>query len=172
MAKNKENKDRNEKGQFTFGNSYSQKKWATPEELQKDIDAYFEWCKKNPIENVHNSQIDKNTNLPLVYYTKRPYTIEGLCLALDCDRDTLLNYQKEQGYEPYFGTIKKAKLKIQQDKVERGLNGNSVASVTIFDLKNNHGYKDRQEIDQTTTSRDMSEEEEKEYKSFLENKYK
>ena len=65
------------------------------------------------------------------------------------DRDTLLNYEKKTGYEEYFGTIKKAKLKIQKNKVERGLDGDSNPAVSIFDLKNNHGYKDKTEVEQT-----------------------
>ena len=54
---------------------------------------------------------------------------------------TLLNYEKQKGYEDYFYTIKKAKRKIARNKTERGLTGESNPAVTIFDLKNNHGYK-------------------------------
>jgi hypothetical protein len=132
---------------FALGNSGKPKQWSTLEELQKDIDAYFQWCEDNPIKLLHKSQLDKS-NKPIEYDTKRPYTIEGLAIFLDCDRDTLLNYEKKEGYEEYFGIIKKAKLKIQQDKVERGIVGTGVASVIIFDLKNNHGYKDKTEVDQ------------------------
>lgn len=135
------------KGWFKIGNDGRSKKWETPEELQKDIDAYFDWCDNNPIKQIHNSQIDPSTKKPLIYDVQRPYTIEGLCVFLECDRLTLLNYEKREGYEPFFNTIKKAKMKIQQNKVERGLTGNAPASITIFDLKNNHGYKDKQEID-------------------------
>lgn len=149
MAAPKEN-------QFAIGNSGKHKIWKTTDELQGDIDAYFEWNESNPVELVHGSQIDKKTNKPLIYTTRRPLTIEGLCLRLECDRDTLLNYQKKEGYEEYFGIIKKAKLKIQQDKVERGILGTGTASVIIFDLKNNHGYRDKVEIDHESPSGSMS----------------
>lgn len=135
---------------FALGNNGRRKTWETPQELQKDIDAYFDWCDKNPMKQYHNSQIDQETKKPLVYEIERPYTIEGLCVFLECDRLTILNYEKQEGYEEFFNTIKNAKLKIQQNKVERGLTGNAPASVTIFDLKNNHGYKDKQEVEQST----------------------
>ena len=132
---------------FALGNSGKPKTWRTVEELQKDIDAYFIWCDNNPMKQYHNSQIDPKTKKPLVFHIERPYTIEGLCVYLECDRDTLLNYQKAPGYEEFFGAIKKAKAKIQQNKVERGLTGTAPSAVTIFDLKNNHGYKDKTETD-------------------------
>ena len=135
---------------FAIGNSGRSKKWSTPEELQADINAYFDWCDSNPLVQYHNSQIDKETGKPLEFEISRPYTIEGLCSFLECDRLTLINYQKEEGYEEFFNTIKAAKNKIQQNKVERGLTGLSPATTTIFDLKNNHGYKDKSEYDHTT----------------------
>ena len=76
-----------------------------------------------------------------------PYTIEGLCEVLECERHTLLNYEKKKGYEEFFTTIKKAKLKVQRNKLERGLDSESNPAVTIFDLKNNHGYKDKTETE-------------------------
>ncbi len=128
---------------FAIGNSGREKKWNTPEELEEDIEKYYEKCDSN-------TKIVLSKEGELITVPKPiPYTIEGLCEVLECDRDTLLNYQKQKGYEEFFGTIKKAKNKIARNKTERGLMGESNAAVTIFDLKNNHGYKDKQEIDQT-----------------------
>lgn len=135
---------------FALGNAGKPKTWETPEELQEDINAYFDWCDDNPISIHHSSKIDDETGKPLTYEIDRPYTIEGLCSYLGCNRLTLINYEKEEGYEEYFNTIKDAKNKIQQNKVERVLSGISPQSATIFDLKNNHGYKDQKEIDHTT----------------------
>lgn len=110
---------------FAIGNSGKPKYWDSSDELQDAINEYFNDCDKGkePI----------------------PYTIEGLCEVLECDRVTLLNYEKKPGYEEFFSTIKKAKLKIQRNKLERGLMGKSNPALTIFDLKNNHGYKDKTE---------------------------
>lgn len=136
---------------FAIGNSGSSKRWATPEELQKDIDAYFKECDDNTVITFVKTTGDNiETPLPI------PYTIEGLCDVLQCDRVTLLNYEKQQGYEEYFSTIKRAKNKIQRNKLERGLTGIAPAAMTIFDLKNNHGYKDKSEQDLTSTDGSMS----------------
>lgn len=90
------------------------------DELKNKINEYFEKCDKD----------------------NRPYTITGLALALDIDRDTLLNYEKK---EEYFGTIKRAKQKVEE-QLEISLYGNSVTGI-IFNLKNNFGWKDKQEIE-------------------------
>lgn len=122
-----------------MGNDVACKRWETPEDMQTDIQKYFDECINNTIE-----KLDSNGNKVTI---KRPIplTIEGLCDTLDCDRMTLLNYQKAKGYERFFDTIKRAKNKIQRNKLERGLTGDSNSAVTIFDLKNNHDYKDRTE---------------------------
>ena len=70
-----------------------------------------------------------------------PYTIEGLCCILHCCRLTLINYEKREGYEDYFNTIKDAKAKILKNKVERGLMGKSPSTFAIFDLINNSDYE-------------------------------
>lgn len=127
---------------FAVGNSGKSKTWLTPEDLQKDIDEYFSWCDLQT-KDVY----DKKTQSIVKIDYQIPYTIEGLCEVLDCTRPTLLNYEKKEGYEEYFYTIKKAKLKIQRNKLERGLTGESNPAVTIFDLKNNHLYKDKQEFE-------------------------
>lgn len=131
---------------FAIGNSGKHKTWETVGELQNDIDQYFKQCDENTVQ-----VYDKKQQCIVEMTSQIPYTIEGLCETLECDRDTILNYQKKKGYEEYFGTIKKAKMKIQRNKVERGLMGDSHAAVTIFDLKNNHDYKEK-----TETSTDLT----------------
>lgn len=80
-------------------------------------------------------------------------TIERLCVFLDCDRKTLLNYQKT---EDYFHTIARIKMEINAAKSEtlidndrRNVNG------VIFDLKNNHDYVDK--IETVTSDKDLHE---------------
>lgn len=95
-------------------------KFKSPDELQEKIDAYF--------ANV----------------VPRQYTITGLAIALDVDRDTLLNYQDKP---EFFGTIKRAKTKIEWGYEltlrERGSSGD------IFGLKN-FGWTDKTEQDITS----------------------
>lgn len=95
------------------------KKYTEVEVMQQKIDKYFDKCDKN----------------------KEPYTITGLALALDLDRKSINNYAKDS---EFFLTIKKAKLKVE-NYLEKYLivGGNSTG--TIFNLKNNFGWKDKQE---------------------------
>lgn len=96
-------------------------KFRSAEELEDKIFKYFEYCDKN----------------------KKPYTVTGLAVFLDCDRDTLLNYQQR---EEFFGTIKRAKTKIENWIEEHSLMGDINPTVSIFNLKNNFGWRDKQEI--------------------------
>lgn len=129
---------------FAIGNMGKPKMFKTPEELEVYIESYFDKCDSNEDVFITKDGIQKHVKQP------EPYTIEGLALHLDCDMDTLLNYEKREGYEEYFGAIKRAKLRIQKDKIVRGLTNRSNPTVTIFDLKINHRYKDKTEIDITS----------------------
>ena len=95
-------------------------KFKTVKELQGKTDKYFEGCKKE----------------------KRPLTITGLALALATNRQTLLNYEER---DEFFDTIKKAKLMCENFAEEFLFTGKQVAG-TIFNLKNNYGWKDKQDI--------------------------
>ena len=121
---------------FAVGNKGTEKMFKTPEDLQKKIDEYFRICDDN-IAEVY----DKKTQEIKTVADPIPYTVEGLCNVLDCNRATLLNYSKEPGYEDYFNIIEKAKLKVTQNKVEKTLSGKYNATFAIFDLVNNTDYK-------------------------------
>ena len=94
-------------------------KWETVEALQQEVDKYF-------------------AETP-----EHRWTITGLALALNTDRQTLINYSER---EDYFDTINKAKLMVENvyeiDLREKGHAGN------IFALKN-FGWKDKTELDAT-----------------------
>ena len=92
-------------------------KWTTPEMLQKDIDKYFEECKK---------------------------TGEPLTIALDTYRQTLMNYEEK---DEFFDTIKKAKQKIENFAEKKLYDKDVPTTGVIFNLKNNYGWVDRQEVD-------------------------
>lgn len=103
-------------------------KYETPEALQKAVDAYFDNLKEG-----------------------QPPTVSGLALALDVDTSTLRNYE---GREEFFATIKKAKQRIEE-ALESGLWGGSVTGL-IFNLKNNFGWKDKQEVDHQSSDGSMT----------------
>lgn len=82
----------------------------------------------------------------------KPMTLERLAVFLDCDADTIRNYEKD---EEFFGTIKAIKGLIIADKVERLNDRSTFTPWIVFDLKNNHDWKDKTETD-TKLSWDMS----------------
>lgn len=94
-------------------------KFKTAQDLQNKINAYFKECKLKEI----------------------PLSITGLALALDTNRQTLINYQNKDGYE---NIIDRAKLMIENAYEIRLINNGR--SGDIFALKN-FGWTDRQEID-------------------------
>ena len=126
---------------FAIGNTGREKIFKTPDELQKAINVYFDECDERVVKVYDkNKQEIQDIEKPI------PYTIEGLCEVLDCERMTLLNYEKQKGYEVFFDTIKKAKAKIQRNKIERGLEGDAPTGFAIFDLVNNSSYENIQKV--------------------------
>lgn len=97
------------------------KKYKEVEIMQQKINKYFEECNKN----------------------NEPYTVTGLCLALDICRDTLLEYSKDKRFSD---TIKKAKLKVE-NYLERHLITDNSTTGIIFNLKNNFGWTDKQQLE-------------------------
>lgn len=95
------------------------KSYNQVEKMKTKIDNYFNECNKN----------------------QEPYTITGLCIALDICRDTLSEYMKQ---DEFSDTIKKAKLKVE-NYLEKHLITDTSTSGIIFNLKNNFGWKDKQE---------------------------
>lgn len=76
--------------------------------------------------------------------TKRPYTITGLALDLGfLSRESLLRYGKK---DEFYSIIKQAKLRIQRSYNEALATRRSGVAGLIFILKNNFGWKDRQEF--------------------------
>ena len=96
-------------------------KFKNEKELQKKIDAWLKSCKKE----------------------KRPLTITGLALALNTSRDLLVDYGNR---DEFSYTIKRAKLLCENYAEESLFLGKNVAGA-IFNLKNNYGWKEKQEIE-------------------------
>lgn len=74
-----------------------------------------------------------------------PYTMSGLARYLGVARDTLIRYGKD---DEFYDTIKAAKAKVEEDIETRLLEGKN-ATGAIFALKNNHGWVDKTEVDNT-----------------------
>lgn len=139
-------------------------KFASVEELQTQIDAYFAACDPHP-EQVISYEFpkktitdDKGKEREVTDYDQEPqpvtrwhvtrqkeYSITGLANYLHTSRATLVDYEER---DEFFNTIKAAKDKIEEFW-EHMLIGPNVTGV-IFNLKNNYGWRDQQNIDHTT----------------------
>lgn len=95
------------------------------------------------------------------YFDETPiseWTVTGLALELECDRDTLLNYetnkqgQHENVSKEIIRLIKKAKMLVH-NAYEKDLR-NKARSGDIFALKN-FGWTDKQELDHTTAGKPL-----------------
>lgn len=76
--------------------------------------------------------------------TTRPPTVPGLCRFLGfADRASFLDYEKKPDFSR---TIKSARLRIEEDRAERLLSKDTPTAGVIFDLTNNHGWKNPQHM--------------------------
>lgn len=115
------------------------KLYSTSEQLQNTINEYF-------------NNKDKQ---------KKPYTLTGLYLALGLDNETFNNYirmfdnlknENEKKEYEYFAIIKNAKEKILESHETQLLAGTGSTVGTIFYMKNNYNYKDKNETDINLTT--------------------
>lgn len=112
-------------------------KWSNVKDLQDAIDAYFKECDEKG----------------------EPYLITGLCLALDCSREVLNDWDKDTGKyskpEQAIKAIHKAKMKCQNYAEKLLMSGKLNPTGAIFNLKNNYRWKDKTELDATTNGKDL-----------------
>lgn len=115
-------------------------KFKTPEDMQAAIDAYFKACDEHIIEYEKDGKVIK-------LHKPEPYTMTGLAIALGFDsRQSLINYKNRT---QFLDTIKKARLKVE-DQVERlMLTSSGVVAGIIFNAKNNFGWVDKTEQELT-----------------------
>lgn len=117
-------------------------KWEDPQDLQNCIDAYFDYCDGFTVmEDVYQGGSwvgQREVRRP------KPYTVAGLALWLDVDRLTLLRYAEK---EEFCNTIRQGKARIEVQLEEKLLTAQS--SGVAFNLKNNFGYKDKSEVENT-----------------------
>lgn len=119
-------------------------KFTNPDELDMQIEEFFIDCKEN----------------------KKIPTVTGLAVYLDTDRLTLLNYENcldNPAYEELdydvkvhlINSIKRAKQRVESEYEQALFNKNSAVGA-IFTLKNNYKWVDKQEIEQTNKTIEVS----------------
>lgn len=137
-------------------------KFETVEILKKKINDYFNRCDPHTemrrVIDGHDKEGSALYKEKEVLTLQIPYTITGLARALGTTRDVLLDYESGK-YDDYDDTdfdgdrfsnvIKDSKLRVQQNAEEILLSG-APATGSIFWLKNNAGWRDKQEVDHTS----------------------
>ena len=111
--------------------------FKTPEELQKVIDEYFEWCDARAVKKADDSGKEYFVSYPA------PYTMSGLARRIGLSRQGLLDYANK---DEFLDTIKEARNKVHEDVETRLMDGKAQAGA-IFNLKNNFGWKDKTETE-------------------------
>lgn len=90
--------------------------FASAEEMQEKIDAYFESCEPELLRDADGTPM-LNKNGEPVYVGGRPMTIQGLALALGfTSRQSLLNYKAKR---EFVDTVTRARLRVEQYAAER-----------------------------------------------------
>lgn len=114
-------------------------KYKSVKAMQKNIDAYFEDCKGNPILD-ENGEPMRNKSGYIIYDDRRPPTVTGLALALGfTTRQALLNYQNKP---EFVDTITRAKTCCEQYAEER-LYDKDGSGGAQFSLRANFGWNDK-----------------------------
>lgn len=134
------------------------KKFNAVKELQNKIQHYFDSITKTfPAFDTVLDHKDEGGNdifkrvprvnnageqVNITEYFERP-SVLGLCAHIGITRETLLQYENNPEFSD---TIKKAKSRIEQYLEEQLFRKDQVTGI-IFNLKNNFGWKDKQEIE-------------------------
>jgi hypothetical protein len=119
-------------------------KYKTVEELEARIEDYFESCWVDKVTETTDK--DGAITMSTVRYQTRPYTVTGLALHLNMTREGLLFYEDKN--QEFADAITRAKMRCHmfaEESLFTAKNSNGPA----FSLKNNFGWKDRQEVEQS-----------------------
>lgn len=125
-------------------------KYNTVEELQKKIDEYFKSCEGEILKNEDGHIILNKYGEPVIINMKPP-TVTGMALYLGFNsRQALLNYQDKK---EFHDTITRAKMRIEE-YAECRLYDKDGCNGAKFNLINNFGWKDKQELDANIGNQD------------------
>jgi hypothetical protein len=109
--------------------------FKTPEKLEAAIHRYFDDCdegEERPVVDRKGNPVVDDDGEVMMAKTPVPYTMEGLALALDCDRRTITNYAHR---DAYFPIITRARKRIYRDWLAGGLRVRAKISSQIFSVQ-------------------------------------
>lgn len=143
-------------------------KFESVEALQMLIDRFFASCDPHLSKRkVIRMKVEGGQYIDEEEYVteQQPYTISGLALALNTNRRTLLNYQDPEHFssdispeliDQFIHTITRAKARCEEFNERLLLDPNNRNSKgATFNLTNNFGWSDKQEIDHTTLGKEI-----------------
>lgn len=128
-------------------------KFESAEELKQKIDEYFESCYEEEwyqLEGGWKPALDRNGEI--VKRQTKPFTVTGLAAYLGTTRKTLLDYENKYNDE-FSNTIRASKARIEA-YAEESLWTPKIASGVIFNLTNNFGWVNKQEVDNNIGNKD------------------
>jgi DNA-binding XRE family transcriptional regulator len=73
---------------------------------------------------------------------RKPFTMHGLARALDCSRQTIINYERYDDEPAYVDAINRARARVAEFTEEGLWKPKQHPAGPIFSLKNNFGWKD------------------------------
>ena len=115
-------------------------KFETPEELEAEIDKYFEKCQDKVLKDEEGNVVTDKSGNPIII--QNPPTVNGLALHLGfADRQSIYDYKER---EAFSCTIKRAIMRIANYAEQHLYIGKATGA--IFWLKN-HGWADKKELD-------------------------
>jgi len=124
--------------------------YPDPEEMQKKIDEYFDYCDAGEEIEVYSKKQQEVVKM----VQKIPYTVPGLSHYLGfASRQSFQDYEKKGKRDNatkkdklFSFTIARARQRIEQQRNEGALMGRQEPRFSQFDLKENFGWKDQQDL--------------------------
>lgn len=118
------------------------KLFATPELLWEAACEYFQWCEDNPWQRVETTERGKNIDVKKIP-TERPFTMQGLCLYLDCNTKYFNNFKRSLGEDEkdFNYIITRIEETVYKQKFEGAAVGAFNANIIARDL----GLKEQSE---------------------------
>ena len=120
-------------------------KFKTAKEMELKIDEYFRVCDEHTI-TIIKSKKDEPDEV-IVKPDPQPYTVPGLAIHLGYSgRSSLQGLKKHNRFSQ---VIKKAFSRIENQRLQQALTRKRSEPVSIFDLKCNFGYQEKQQLELT-----------------------
>ena len=140
--------------------------YPTPEEMQHIVDLYYLACKVHQLDKPELLEDLPEEDLIMVNSIEDVTpSISGLAYTLGMSTEAFRNYEQK---DEFLATVKRAKQRVEMS-LEQRLAGNAVTG-SIFSLKNNFGWKDKTEIDNTNKNYDFTGKTDKELQDIIDGK--